>query len=194
MQRILQRLTPRWRRHCRGSAAPPGVGGSAGLTFCDGPWHARRTRRWRCDDPHKVRIWISGRCDMSFRLGVLTSGGDCAGLNAAIRAVVRRAQHGYGFEVIGIEDAGRGLMERRTVPLSIESLDVQGFDPMLSTGAGRSSAPSTAAGGCGGGDQAGYRHRPGRSGCHWWGRQHGHPAGERAHGWVEDGGYPQDHR
>ncbi len=71
---------------------------------------------------------------MSFRLGVLTSGGDCAGLNAAIRAVVRRAQHGYGFEVIGIEDAGRGLMERRTVPLSIESLDVQGFDPMLSTG------------------------------------------------------------
>ncbi len=35
---------------------------------------------------------------MSFRLGVLTSGGDCPGLNAAIRAVVRRAQKAYGFE------------------------------------------------------------------------------------------------
>ncbi len=35
---------------------------------------------------------------------------------------------GYGFEVIGIEDAGRGLMERRTVPLSI-GLDVQGSTP-----------------------------------------------------------------
>jgi ATP-dependent phosphofructokinase / diphosphate-dependent phosphofructokinase len=36
--------------------------------------------------------------------------------------------------VIGIEDGGRGLMERRTVPLSIESIDPQGFDPMLSAG------------------------------------------------------------
>lgn len=71
---------------------------------------------------------------MSYRLGVLTSGGDCPGLNAAIRAVVRRAQHGYGFEVIGIEDAGRGLLERRTVPLTMEMIDLQGFDPMLSTG------------------------------------------------------------
>jgi ATP-dependent phosphofructokinase / diphosphate-dependent phosphofructokinase len=71
---------------------------------------------------------------MTLRLGVLTSGGDCPGLNAAIRAVVRRARVGYGFEVIGIEDGGRGLMERRSVPLSVESIDPQGFDPMLSAG------------------------------------------------------------
>lgn len=46
------------------------------------------------------------------RLGVLTSGGDCAGLNAVLRAVVHRAIEGYGWEVIGIEQGIRGLMER----------------------------------------------------------------------------------
>lgn len=46
------------------------------------------------------------------RLGILTSGGDCAGLNAVIRAVVLRAETGLGWEVIGIEDGVRGLMER----------------------------------------------------------------------------------
>lgn len=46
------------------------------------------------------------------RLGVLTSGGDCAGLNAVLRAVVHRAIEGYGWTVIGIEQGTRGLMER----------------------------------------------------------------------------------
>lgn len=46
------------------------------------------------------------------RLGVLTSGGDCAGLNAVLRAVVHRAIEGYGWQVIGIEQGTRGLMER----------------------------------------------------------------------------------
>jgi ATP-dependent phosphofructokinase / diphosphate-dependent phosphofructokinase len=68
------------------------------------------------------------------RLGLLTSGGDCPGLNAAIRAVVRRAERGYGFEVLGIEDAGRGLIERRTVPLTVAGLDQDGYDPYLSSG------------------------------------------------------------
>ena len=36
------------------------------------------------------------------RIGILTSGGDCAGLNAAIRAVVHRAVDTYNWEVIGI--------------------------------------------------------------------------------------------
>jgi 6-phosphofructokinase 1 len=71
---------------------------------------------------------------MRLRLGVLTSGGDCPGLNAAIRAVVRRARKAYDFEVIGIEDGGRGFVERRTVPLSIESIDAEGFEHMLNTG------------------------------------------------------------
>lgn len=71
---------------------------------------------------------------MRFRLGVLTSGGDCPGLNAAIRAVVRCAENEYGFRIIGIEDAGRGLIERRVTELTVERLDLNGMDPMLSTG------------------------------------------------------------
>lgn len=45
------------------------------------------------------------------RIGILTSGGDCAGLNAVIRAVVLRAVRGYGFEVVGIHEATDGLMQ-----------------------------------------------------------------------------------
>lgn len=46
------------------------------------------------------------------RLGVLTSGGDCAGLNAALRAIVHRAVEGYDWTVVGIEQGVHGLMER----------------------------------------------------------------------------------
>lgn len=46
------------------------------------------------------------------KIGVLTSGGDCAGLNAAIRAVTFRAIDGYGWKVFGIEHGTHGLMKR----------------------------------------------------------------------------------
>jgi len=46
------------------------------------------------------------------RIGVLTSGGDCAGLNAVIRAVTCRAVRAYGWEVYGIKDGTAGLMNR----------------------------------------------------------------------------------
>ncbi|MEM6503656.1 MAG: ATP-dependent 6-phosphofructokinase [Cyanobacteria bacterium P01_C01_bin.89] len=46
------------------------------------------------------------------RIGILTSGGDCAGLNAAIRSVVLHATKDFGWEVIGIRRATQGLMER----------------------------------------------------------------------------------
>ncbi len=49
-------------------------------------------------------------------IGILTSGGDCPGLNAAIRGVAKAAIH-YGIEVIGVQDGFRGLVENRTVPL-----------------------------------------------------------------------------
>lgn len=49
---------------------------------------------------------------MTKRIGLLTSGGDCAGLNAAIRAVVRRAVNGFGWTVIGIHQGTLGLLER----------------------------------------------------------------------------------
>ena len=52
-------------------------------------------------------------------IGILTSGGDCAGLNAAIRAVVSRAVQGYGWRVFGIHDGTMGLMRR---PIDYEEL------------------------------------------------------------------------
>ena len=58
------------------------------------------------------------------RLGLLTSGGDCAGLNAAIRAVVKRAVTGNGAEVVGILQGTRGLMER---PVKARPLDLAVF-------------------------------------------------------------------
>ncbi len=56
------------------------------------------------------------------RIGVLTSGGDCSGLNAAIRAVTMRGIHGFGCEVVGILDSTEGLLADppRTMPLSLE--------------------------------------------------------------------------
>jgi len=59
------------------------------------------------------------------RIGVLTGGGDCPGLNAVIRAVVKTAIYNYGIEVIGIEDGYQGLVENRMRPLS--ALDVSGI-------------------------------------------------------------------
>ena len=47
------------------------------------------------------------------RLGILTSGGDAPGLNAAIRALARTAMNRYGMEVVGIEQGYRGLIENK---------------------------------------------------------------------------------
>ncbi len=51
------------------------------------------------------------------RIGVLTGGGDCPGLNAVIRAVVKTAWYQHGVEVFGIEDGFTGLIEKKIVPL-----------------------------------------------------------------------------
>jgi 6-phosphofructokinase 1 len=50
-------------------------------------------------------------------IGILTAGGDCPGLNAAIRGVAKAAIGEYGIKVIGILDGFRGLIENRTVML-----------------------------------------------------------------------------
>jgi len=55
-------------------------------------------------------------------VGILTSGGDCPGLNAAIRAVGKSALREYGMEVVGIYDGFRGLVENRTQPLRSDDL------------------------------------------------------------------------
>lgn len=60
-----------------------------------------------------------------------TSGGDCAGLNVAIRAVVHRAIDTYGWEVIGIYRATQGLMER---PVGAMKLTIPLVDRLLVMG------------------------------------------------------------
>ncbi len=52
------------------------------------------------------------------RIGVLTGGGDCPGLNAVIRAVTKSAIYEHGLEVLGIEDGFLGLVQNRIHPLS----------------------------------------------------------------------------
>jgi ATP-dependent phosphofructokinase / diphosphate-dependent phosphofructokinase len=57
-------------------------------------------------------------------IGILTSGGDCPGLNAAIRGVAKAAMH-YGIQVLGVQDGFRGLVENRVIPL--DALSVSGL-------------------------------------------------------------------
>jgi phosphofructokinase-like protein len=55
------------------------------------------------------------------RLGVLTGGGDCPGLNAVIRAIVRKGIDDYGHAIIGFRDGWRGPLENQREELTIES-------------------------------------------------------------------------
>jgi 6-phosphofructokinase 1 len=52
------------------------------------------------------------------RIGILTGGGDCPGLNAVIRAVVRTCNVRYGSTVVGFLDGWRGLLEDRRIQLA----------------------------------------------------------------------------
>src|SRR3954452_18890143 len=61
------------------------------------------------------------------RIGVLTGGGDCPGLNAVIRAVVRKGVGVYGHEFLGYRDGWRGPLEGLTQPLGIA--EVRGILP-----------------------------------------------------------------
>jgi 6-phosphofructokinase 1 len=54
------------------------------------------------------------------KVGVLTGGGDCPGLNAVIRAVVRKGVNEHGFEFVGYRDGWRGPLEGVTMELGIE--------------------------------------------------------------------------
>jgi len=63
--------------------------------------------------------------DNAARIGILTGGGDCPGLNAVIRAVAKPALNEYGANIIGIEDGFEGLVEGRMRELT--NKDVSGI-------------------------------------------------------------------
>ncbi|MFJ9788502.1 6-phosphofructokinase [Streptomyces globosus] len=56
------------------------------------------------------------------KVGVLTGGGDCPGLNAVIRGAVRKGVQEYGYEFTGFKDGWRGAVEGDTVPLGIPAV------------------------------------------------------------------------
>jgi phosphofructokinase-like protein len=56
------------------------------------------------------------------RIGMLTGGGDCPGLNAVIRAVVRKGVFHYHDEFVGFMEGWRGLIEDKTMPLDLDAV------------------------------------------------------------------------
>jgi 6-phosphofructokinase 1 len=56
------------------------------------------------------------------RVGVLTGGSDCPGLNAVLRAIVRKGVQEYGDEFVGFRDGWRGVLRDETVPLDIPAV------------------------------------------------------------------------
>jgi 6-phosphofructokinase 1 len=54
------------------------------------------------------------------KVGLLTGGGDCPGLNAVIRAVVRKGERVYGDHLVGFRDGWKGPIENDTMPLDVE--------------------------------------------------------------------------
>src|SRR6202522_3681644 len=83
------------------------------------------------------------------RVGVLTGGGDCPGLNAVIRAVVRKGVQEYGLEFVGFRDGWRGPLEGDTIPLDVQA--VRGILPRGGTilGSSRTNPLADDAGGSG---------------------------------------------
>src|SRR3989338_6464922 len=56
------------------------------------------------------------------KIGILTGGGDCPGLNPVIRAVVRKGRNYYGYEFLGILNGWGGLLHIETMPLDLGSV------------------------------------------------------------------------
>ena len=56
------------------------------------------------------------------KVGLLSGGGDAPGINAVIRAIVRKAIQNYGYETFGIKDGWRGLVEGEFIPLDLKNI------------------------------------------------------------------------
>jgi phosphofructokinase-like protein len=69
----------------------------------------------------KPLILTAGYIVPPVRIGLLTGGGDCPGLNAVIRAVVRKGIDAYGHAIVGFRDGWRGPLENAYEELTIES-------------------------------------------------------------------------
>ena len=61
------------------------------------------------------------------KIGILTSGGDCGGLNAAIRSIFYRAKNKYNMDVFGIKDGTAGLMKRPVAAIQLTHKTFEGY-------------------------------------------------------------------
>src|SRR5580692_2618701 len=71
---------------------------------------------------HKASYAVHIRRRGTMRVGILTGGGDCPGLNAVIRAAVRKGIFHYKDEFVGFLEGWRGVVENQTRPLNAESV------------------------------------------------------------------------
>src|SRR5207245_7462265 len=60
--------------------------------------------------------------EQAMKVGILTGGGDCPGLNAVIRAVVRKGCFHYEDEFVGFLEGWRGLLEDKSMPLDLSNV------------------------------------------------------------------------
>src|SRR5437867_12837554 len=63
-----------------------------------------------------------GRQEQAMKVGMRTGGGDCPGLNAVIRAIVRKGSFHYEDEFVGFLEGWRGLLEDKSMPLDLSSV------------------------------------------------------------------------
>src|SRR6202049_2725959 len=99
--------------------------------------------------PASIARTLMGTNVAPMRVGVLTGGGDCPGLNAVIRALVRRGAQEFGYEFVGFRDGWRGPLEGDTIPLDVQA--VRGILPRGGTilGSSRTTPLADSAGGAG---------------------------------------------
>ena len=101
------------------------------------------------------------------RVGILTGGGDCPGLNAVIRAIVRKGIMVYGCDMTGVQEGWRGMLDGLSVPLDLDA--VSGILPRGGTilGSSRTNPYQDDADG-GALVRAGMENMgSGRADCHW---------------------------
>src|SRR5437868_11958210 len=71
---------------------------------------------------HLIAAGLSCQYHRCMKIGILTGGGDCPGLNAVIRAVVRKGIFHYEDEFVGFLEGWRGVLEDQSMPLNLNAI------------------------------------------------------------------------
>src|SRR4030088_3733816 len=77
---------------------------------------------WRGESA-QVQAYLTPDEDEAMKIGVLTGGGDCPGLNAVIRAVVRKGTNFYGDQFVGFLEGWRGVLDNKAIALDLAAVE-----------------------------------------------------------------------